>query len=918
MSNFDQVANPDLIIVSDIIINNYNPNSNHKLGKNAKSIILDTKNNILSKFPQYKYCYFVPGGGTLANKRSIFGSIQYKPKRIDKEIFLDKIIISSIEHKSINEVILNELVNRGYTVIKIPVTKDGVVDLNILHDTIEKYKDTIALVSIMNVNNETGIIQPINKIYNIIKNTNKNILFHSDICQGIGLLYRQLSEYPDIVSFSTYKLGGPHLGVVLSNYQIEEEYTGTEDTYSIQLFGHVFEKYFKKSEDDDNVTKISMIKNKIKQSMIDISNKLGIDIIDISQNQSVNFIQSFLLPQSYETKTIQGLLSEKNIYIGTGSACSSQSNKGSHVIESMGYTSQTYSLLRFSYNETITENDIYNMSVQLYNILLNLKKIVKDMQEISDNVNKIIIFKEHNNDKKEYNRLNLPLDIQILPIKYDYVKLSVGELYLKGNNKQYYFDKLKDNIMKSLHIIKKNMMIKENIIIINNINKNSVSEFMEVFGIAKISLCDVIKRSDNDLMNLTALTCSMISNYLAERSLCTFRLTIDYNRINKFNNLSNNQLAVELGQYIRERFGDKVLVNLKNYDMNIIINIYNDIIIITSESQTYKGPGGLPTGTSGSGICIINNGNLKRSLVSAHMSGTRGSDITFISLDSCDNFNTLIDEYDYVIIESNIYNDDTLYYNLNTLEKIYSKPFITNTNVLSDDEIDKYINKFHLKFKFNGMVSSVQIFDLMKMKKIKTKNVLMLLSGGIDSPVASHLLIRSNYNIDYIHFTTDIDKLDNIIQIRKVLGNNGKLFVVQFKELQNEIVKTCDESYRTIMYKVFMILIANKMAKNKYDAIATGNSLGQVASQTIENIRSTNLISELPIICPLFGYNKDDTIEISRKIGTYIPSTCDGTNDCCIMYMPKHPIIRSNYNIILKNISKIDSKFVDEINIIEY
>lgn len=118
------------------------------------------------------------------------------------------------------------------------------------------------------------------------------------------------------------------------------------------------------------------------------------------------------------------------------------------------------------------------------------------------------------------------------------------------------------------------------------------------------------------------------------------------------------------------------------------------------------------------------------------------------------------------------------------------------------------------------------------------------------------------------------------------------------------------------MYKTFMIIISNKIAKmNNYNFIATGNSLGQVASQTIYNIRITNLISDLPIISPLFGFNKEDIIKIANNINTYNLSICDGTNDCCIMYMPKFPIIKGNYDIVLKNIDKIDSKLVDDIKI---
>jgi len=123
------------------------------------------------------------------------------------------------------------------------------------------------------------------------------------------------------------------------------------------------------------------------------------------------------------------------------------------------------------------------------------------------------------------------------------------------------------------------------------------------------------------------------------------------------------------------------------------------------------------------------------------------------------------------------------------------------------------------------------------------------------------------------------------------------------------VVKKCPESYRTIMYKVFMIIIANKFAKTTAsDFLATGNSWGQVASQTPQNIRVCSQISELPIISPLLGYSKDDTIRIAQKIGTYAPSTCDGTDDCCVMYLPKHPELRAKLGSIKKYIALIEKE----------
>jgi thiamine biosynthesis protein ThiI len=137
------------------------------------------------------------------------------------------------------------------------------------------------------------------------------------------------------------------------------------------------------------------------------------------------------------------------------------------------------------------------------------------------------------------------------------------------------------------------------------------------------------------------------------------------------------------------------------------------------------------------------------------------------------------------------------------------------------------------------------------------------------------------------------------------------LIVVDFKDLQKEIVKVCSEPYRTIMYKVYMVIIANNIAE-QYGAnfIGSGNSLGQVASQTLQNIRATRHFSERNIISPLIGYSKDDITKVAKKIGTFEPSTCDGTGDCCVMYLPKHPVTSAKIGLIDKFVKQVNPSLV--------
>lgn len=165
-NNFDKAANPKT--KTFVLQTGHNPHSNHTLGRHAKSIIENTK-NIFKKIFKYPNVDFVPGGGTIANKCAIFGSIPFYPKKINKEISRNKILISSVEHKSISDVIIKDLVLRSYDIILLPIDENSIINMKKFIEILEQYSQQIALVSIMNVNNETGIIQDTDELAKITK-----------------------------------------------------------------------------------------------------------------------------------------------------------------------------------------------------------------------------------------------------------------------------------------------------------------------------------------------------------------------------------------------------------------------------------------------------------------------------------------------------------------------------------------------------------------------------------------------------------------------------------------------------------------------------------------------------------------------------------------------------------------------------
>lgn len=178
---------------------------------------------------------------------------------------------------------------------------------------------------------------------------------------------------------------------------------------------------------------------------------------------------------------------------------------------------------------------------------------------------------------------------------------------------------------------------------------------------------------------------------------------------------------------------------------------------------------------------------------------------------------------------------------------------------------------------------------------------LVMLSGGIDSPVASFLTMKRGMNVEYLHFATPPHTTEEALQKVKTLvqklnyyagQNQQRLHVVNFSMLQHELMHIPDASYRIIIMRRMFYRIANLLAKElKCQAIITGESLGQVASQTIESINTINAVSTLPILRPVLCFDKNEIIDIAKQIDTYQTSILP-FEDCCSLFVPKNPVTK--------------------------
>ena len=190
---------------------------------------------------------------------------------------------------------------------------------------------------------------------------------------------------------------------------------------------------------------------------------------------------------------------------------------------------------------------------------------------------------------------------------------------------------------------------------------------------------------------------------------------------------------------------------------------------------------------------------------------------------------------------------------------------------------------------------------------------LLLLSGGIDSPVAGFLMAKRGMNINAIHFHsypfTSKRAHQKAMDLAKILSAyTGKMTIysVNLCEIYKAISKNCPRRETTILSRRFMMRIANKISeKYSYQALITGESLGQVASQTIESVSVINDSSKLPILRPLIAMDKKDIIEISEKIDSY-EKAIEPYDDCCSIFAPDSPVTKPKLKYIEKSEENLD------------
>ena len=343
--------------MNDVSKNYYgNPSSLHTKGIEAENLVKLARTQISATLKVDSKEVIFTSGGTESNNLAIIGLLKANP-RAGKHV-----ITSEIEHPSVLEV-FKQLANDGYNVDYIPVDNKGIIKLDVLEKVINS--DT-ALLSFMHTNNETGAIQPIDEIHKIRKAKCPSAVLHVDAVQAFGNLriYPRTNEI-DLLSISSHKIHGPKgIGalyirkgirvkpVLLGGGQEVSLRSGTENVPGICGFGLAAEKIF--TDIDANYSRTVSIKEYFVQKI----NGLFENAVINSQDQGLPYIINVSF-SNLKSEVLLHHLEQKNIFVSTGSACSSHKKSHSYVLKAMGVDSKNIdSAIRFSLSALNSINDI--------------------------------------------------------------------------------------------------------------------------------------------------------------------------------------------------------------------------------------------------------------------------------------------------------------------------------------------------------------------------------------------------------------------------------------------------------------------------------------------------------------------------------------------------------------------------------
>eukprot|EP00755_Sulcionema_specki_P026056 Sspe_Gene.84751::Locus_55639_Transcript_4_6_Confidence_0.333_Length_3197::g.84751::m.84751/K03151/thiI; tRNA uracil 4-sulfurtransferase len=864
-----------------------NANSMHKSGEKANEVARHVRREmarmLVSDSATDEHVVFTDGGAA-ANELA-FSVLPQQPAHISPQVLRDVVIIGAIEHPSIhNRFHLFE--RKGFVAKVLPVTPEGVYDTAALEKLMAEFHERVAFVTLHHVNNEVGTLQPIGKAGEIIKRHAPHAVFHVDCIQSFGRIRVDTASLnADLLSIAFHKVGGPkrHGALVAASPKLfPKRHRDTPDVAAM-VAGYVA-AVGAVNRMDSTYQHCTELNKKLTAGMKELCEGINVIYKTVAPMPlSIPHICTYVFPDM-QGRHIVSMLSDQGIDIGSGAACASQNDGPSHVLTAMKYPEEdAYGVLRLSFDSENTMADIDTLLEALKTSLARLQPVQQEKQSkrgmwrsVKPGEDKSAQYRNTNREEVEAKRQQARRE---------------REERRKEKNKRRRIP-----------------------------SPPSREEMMEECPVSAVPLdtiddC-VVPRCEG--FNYDAVMVTMGEVQLKGSNKGQFVQQLQLNILRK---LKSNPATAKLRVF--ERGMSFYVIHVAEGDFHEKWQLASQMPVPTpSEPIT---PAMCDTirkllkevpGLSSFQPVVLAAPKWKaiaKKAFSVFSWALRQS-----ALASAD------PEKPITFAISSRRSNKAFPFESVELSKKVAEYIVDTFNASGGVKPDLKVDLKNPEIKLDVRVYQYESIAFVHGDKAvgvaglpdgKQGKVLCMLSGGYDSPVAAQKMMWRGCRVQFIHFDgypyTGKEVVLKIRRLQETLnrfqGRPGKLFVVPFSPIQEIIRDTpgVAESHRTLLYRLYMMLISATWARKQgCRAIVTGDNLGQVASQTLQNLSGVSALlpSDTLILRPLLTYSKAQILQHAREIGTYELSSLHGTDDCCTVFQPSNPVTALNTDFLANQV----------------
>eukprot|EP01065_Artemidia_motanka_P029515 TRINITY_DN35612_c0_g1_i1.p1 TRINITY_DN35612_c0_g1~~TRINITY_DN35612_c0_g1_i1.p1 ORF type:complete len:1008 (+),score=316.80 TRINITY_DN35612_c0_g1_i1:72-3026(+) len=864
-----------------------NANSVHQSGILAQKVAGDVRGELARMLMQHhsdKDWVAFTDGGSAANDLAM-RVLPHQPKRISGSKWKNVLLVGAMEHPSVlSRAAAMEA--KGYKVVQFPCTADGVYDTDAFRVLVKEHADRICFFTAHHVNNEVGTVQPIAELVGVLREASPGAIAHADCVQSFGRERVDLSSLGvDVISIAFHKVGGPkRCGALVASREgvLPARFRDTPDIAA--MIASVAAAKDALAAVAETRMHCQAIRARIASAVAARCEQMGVICREAAPADScVAGVLTFVFP-GLQGRHLVTMLGDAGFDLSAGAACAAQNDGPSHVLQAMHINRQDcYAALRLSFSRTTTEDSADRLVNALGECLVRLKPVQeREMKQRQ--------YKDEGRQgrkRKESSPCSTSKPSEPIPPKHprkdaptppatatvaeapaaagepaksrmpllsdgcghDAVMVCMGEVVLKGGNRQAFERQLLKNIKLKLA-------------------SNEVTKDLYLWtpaGYPHAGFLLLLYLADEDKPKGGPSQCSKLPVPRPDQPITSAVFSTLRSLLLEVSGIANFApvlLAQPDWQSIRQQ-------GLKLLRMSL---------------STLDAPSEVAFGVAARRAKDTRGGGV--SMTSEQIQRELGGDM----MDAA--------EAEGLTLTVDLKNPQLMF---EVRARVDCALVFCRRDRVSDES--------------GGGLPDGSDGD---------GRVLCLLSGGHDSPVAAQKIMGRGCRVGFVHFDgypfTGAEIVDKVRKLQSILNRHQAkaqmLLVVPFSSVQEKIANTrgvC-ASYRTVLYRVFFFKMASILARRwRFRALATGDNLGQVASQTLANMAALDRFSDMVVLRPLVTWTKREIMDHANKIGTAETSALHGTVDCCTVFKPCNPVLRIDDKHLQTQLQRLQEAGIDDV-----